>query len=42
LISIAVLTSHSALDVLDGAKDEGLKTIAVAKVGKDMAIRYFQ
>ena len=42
MISIAVLASHSALDVLDGAKDEGLKTIAVAEVGRDRAIRYSQ
>jgi 5-formaminoimidazole-4-carboxamide-1-(beta)-D-ribofuranosyl 5'-monophosphate synthetase len=41
LISIAVLASHSALDVLDGAKDEGLKTIAVAKVGRDRAYKEF-
>lgn len=39
--SVAVLASHSALDVLDGARDEGLKTIAVAKKGRDRAYREF-
>ena len=40
-VSVAVLASHSALDVLDGAKDEGLRTIAVAKKGRDRAYREF-
>ncbi|MGC9050263.1 formate--phosphoribosylaminoimidazolecarboxamide ligase family protein [Pyrobaculum sp.] len=41
MVSVAVLASHSALDVLDGARDEGLKTIAVAKRGRDRAYREF-
>lgn len=40
-VSISVLASHSALDVLDGAKDEGLRTIAVAKRGRERAYREF-
>ena len=36
-----MLASHSALDVLDGAKDEGLRTIAVAKKGRERAYREF-
>ncbi len=39
--SISVLASHSALDVLDGAKDEGFRTIAVAKRGRERAYREF-
>jgi len=35
LASIAVLASHSALDVLDGARDEGFRTIAIAKRGRE-------
>jgi len=35
LVSIAVLASHSALDVLDGARDEGFRTIAIAKRGRE-------
>jgi 5-formaminoimidazole-4-carboxamide-1-(beta)-D-ribofuranosyl 5'-monophosphate synthetase len=41
VVSVAVLASHSALDVLDGAKDEGLRTIAVAKRGRERAYREF-
>lgn len=41
MVSVAVLASHSALDVLDGAKDEGLKTVAVAKRGRERAYREF-
>jgi 5-formaminoimidazole-4-carboxamide-1-(beta)-D-ribofuranosyl 5'-monophosphate synthetase len=41
VVSVAVLASHSALDVLDGAKEEGLRTIAVAKKGRDRAYREF-
>ena len=41
MVSVAVLASHSALDVLDGARDEGLRTIAVAKRGRDRAYREF-
>ncbi|ADY02146.1 5-formaminoimidazole-4-carboxamide-1-(beta)-D- ribofuranosyl 5'-monophosphate synthetase-like protein [Vulcanisaeta moutnovskia 768-28] len=39
--SIAVLASHSALDVLDGARDEGFRTIAVAKRGRELPYREF-
>jgi 5-formaminoimidazole-4-carboxamide-1-(beta)-D-ribofuranosyl 5'-monophosphate synthetase len=41
MVSIAVLASHSALDVLDGAKDEGFRTVAVAKRGRDLPYREF-
>ncbi len=40
-LSIAVLASHSALDVLDGAKDEGFKTIAIARKGRDLPYKEF-
>jgi len=39
--SVAVLASHSALDVLDGAKEEGMRTIAIAKRGRERAYREF-
>jgi len=35
LVTITVLASHSALDVLDGARNEGLRTIAIAKRGRE-------
>lgn len=34
-IHIGVLGSHSALDVMDGAKDEGLKTVVVCQRGRE-------
>ncbi|MBI2327323.1 DUF1297 domain-containing protein [Candidatus Curtissbacteria bacterium] len=34
-ITVAVLGSHSALDVCRGAKDEGLKTLVIAEYGRD-------
>ena len=39
--SIAVLVSHSALDVLDDARDEGFRTIAIAKKGKKLPYKEF-
>ncbi|MEM1965865.1 MAG: formate--phosphoribosylaminoimidazolecarboxamide ligase family protein [Candidatus Caldarchaeum sp.] len=39
--AVAVLASHSALDVLDGARDEGFKTVAVAAKGRETAYREF-
>ncbi len=41
MVAVAVLASHSALDVLDGARDEGLRTIAVARKGRERAYREF-
>ncbi|BDC19249.1 formate--phosphoribosylaminoimidazolecarboxamide ligase family protein [Acidianus sp. HS-5] len=35
MIKIAALASHSALDVFDGAKDEGFNTIALCKKGRE-------
>lgn len=32
---IAAVASHSALDVFDGAKDEGFRTIAVCQRGRE-------
>lgn len=34
-LSIAAIASHSALDVFDGAKDEGFRTIAVCQRGRE-------
>jgi len=34
-VHIGVLGSHSALDVLDGAKDEGFKTVVVCQRGRE-------
>lgn len=34
-LAVACVASHSALDVFDGAKDEGLRTIAVCQKGRE-------
>lgn len=34
-VTVGVIGSHSALDVLDGAKDEGLRTIVVCQKGRE-------
>lgn len=34
-LSIACIASHSALDVFDGAKDEGFQTIAICRRGRE-------
>ncbi|KSW12545.1 5-formaminoimidazole-4-carboxamide-1-(beta)-D-ribofuranosyl 5'-monophosphate synthetase [Pyrodictium occultum] len=38
-VTIGVLASHSALDVLRGARRLGFRTLAVAKRGRDLAYR---
>lgn len=41
--TIAVLGSHSALDVCRGAKDEGMKTLVIVEKGRDRTYRnYFK
>jgi 5-formaminoimidazole-4-carboxamide-1-(beta)-D-ribofuranosyl 5'-monophosphate synthetase len=34
-LAVASVASHSALDVFDGAKDEGLRTIAICRKGRE-------
>ena len=34
-LSIAAIASHSALDVFDGAKDEGFRTVALCEKGRE-------
>ncbi|MCG7844077.1 MAG: DUF1297 domain-containing protein, partial [Methanomassiliicoccales archaeon] len=42
-IKIGVLASHSALDVCDGAVEEGFRTLAVCQEGRDTAYsKYFK
>lgn len=40
-IYIGVIGSHSALDVLDGAKDEGLPTLVVCQKGREETYKRF-
>ncbi|BCU70555.1 formate--phosphoribosylaminoimidazolecarboxamide ligase family protein [Stygiolobus caldivivus] len=41
-MKIAALASHSALDVFDGAKDEGFETIALCKKGRERPYKEFK
>lgn len=40
-VSIAAVASHSALDVFDGARDEGFKTIAICQKGRETPYKRF-
>jgi 5-formaminoimidazole-4-carboxamide-1-(beta)-D-ribofuranosyl 5'-monophosphate synthetase len=40
-IKIGVLASHSALDVCDGAVEEGFRTVAVAQEGRDRTYAHY-
>jgi 5-formaminoimidazole-4-carboxamide-1-(beta)-D-ribofuranosyl 5'-monophosphate synthetase len=39
---IGVLGSHSALEIMDGAKDEGIQTIVICQKGRDVPYRRFK
>lgn len=41
-ISIGVIGSHSALDIMDGAKDEGFKTVVVCQRGRELPYKMFK
>ena len=40
-ITVAVLGSHSALEIMDGAKDEGLRTAVICERGREGPYRRF-
>jgi len=40
-LRIAVLGSHSALEIMDGAKDEGLDTIVFCQKGREIPYQRF-
>jgi 5-formaminoimidazole-4-carboxamide-1-(beta)-D-ribofuranosyl 5'-monophosphate synthetase len=41
-VTIGAIGSHSALEVMDGAKDEGMKTICICQKGRDLPYRRFK
>jgi 5-formaminoimidazole-4-carboxamide-1-(beta)-D-ribofuranosyl 5'-monophosphate synthetase len=41
-VTIATIGSHSALEVMDGAKDEGMKTVCICQKGRDLPYRRFK
>ena len=41
-ITIGALGSHSALDIADGAKDEGFKTIVICQKGREKPYLHYK
>jgi 5-formaminoimidazole-4-carboxamide-1-(beta)-D-ribofuranosyl 5'-monophosphate synthetase len=41
-ITIGTIGSHSALEIMDGAKDENLQTICICQKGRDLPYRRFK
>lgn len=41
-VTIGTIGSHSALEVMDGAKDEGMKTVCICQKGRDLPYRRFK
>ncbi|HID90749.1 TPA: DUF1246 domain-containing protein, partial [Candidatus Bathyarchaeota archaeon] len=41
-VRIGVVGSHSALDVLDGARDEGLRTLVICQKGREGPYKRFR
>jgi 5-formaminoimidazole-4-carboxamide-1-(beta)-D-ribofuranosyl 5'-monophosphate synthetase len=41
-ISVGVIGSHSALDIMDGAKDEKLKTVCICQKGRELPYLKFK
>ena len=41
-IHLAVIGSHSALEIMDGAKDEGMKTVCICQKGRELPYLRFK
>ncbi|MEM4351770.1 MAG: DUF1246 domain-containing protein, partial [Candidatus Nitrosocaldus sp.] len=41
-LTICALGSHSALEIMDGAKDEGLRTVVVCQKGRELPYKRFK
>ncbi|MGA2573169.1 MAG: formate--phosphoribosylaminoimidazolecarboxamide ligase family protein [Candidatus Methanomethylicaceae archaeon] len=41
-LTIGTLGSHSALDIVDGAKDEGFRTVVVCQEGRELPYRMYR
>lgn len=41
-ITIGTIGSHSALEIMDGAKDENMKTVCICQKGRDLPYRRFK
>jgi 5-formaminoimidazole-4-carboxamide-1-(beta)-D-ribofuranosyl 5'-monophosphate synthetase len=41
-VTVGTIGSHSALEVMDGAKDENMKTVCICQKGRDLPYRRFK
>jgi 5-formaminoimidazole-4-carboxamide-1-(beta)-D-ribofuranosyl 5'-monophosphate synthetase len=41
-VTVGTIGSHSALEIMDGAKDEGLKTICICQKGRELPYLRFK
>jgi 5-formaminoimidazole-4-carboxamide-1-(beta)-D-ribofuranosyl 5'-monophosphate synthetase len=41
-VTVGTIGSHSALEIMDGAKDENMKTVCVCQKGRDLPYRRFK
>ena len=41
-ITIGTIGSHSALEIMDGAKDENMKTLCICEKGREIPYRRFK
>jgi 5-formaminoimidazole-4-carboxamide-1-(beta)-D-ribofuranosyl 5'-monophosphate synthetase len=41
-VTVGTIGSHSALEIMDGAKDEGMKTVCICQKGRDLPYRRFK
>ncbi len=41
-VTVGTIGSHSALEIMDGAKDENLKTVCICQKGRDLPYRRFK
>jgi 5-formaminoimidazole-4-carboxamide-1-(beta)-D-ribofuranosyl 5'-monophosphate synthetase len=41
-VTVGTIGSHSALEIMDGAKDEGIKTVCICQKGRDLPYRRFK
>jgi 5-formaminoimidazole-4-carboxamide-1-(beta)-D-ribofuranosyl 5'-monophosphate synthetase len=41
-VTVGTIGSHSALEIMDGAKDENMKTVCICQKGRDLTYRRFK
>ena len=41
-VTVGTIGSHSALEIMDGAKDEGMKTVCICQKGRDLPYQRFK